>query len=99
MLSLIKQLRTEDFWRGMEFKRYGITPVFLMVQSCFGSIAVCYVLELPEDNVQLLLLSVVAISTMAANASIISLMALKWVFRFFLTSIVLSLLSLIYALI
>ncbi len=97
MVKLIKKERLLTFWNTLEFNRYGISPVLLLLQSCLGSIAVCYVLALPYDK-QLLPLILISVSTMLANAGIISLMPMKWNLRLFALSMSISCLSLIYAL-
>ncbi|MCH2197407.1 MAG: hypothetical protein MK081_01385 [Flavobacteriales bacterium] len=58
---------TSDFWDKMEFNRYGIMVIAILLQSCLGAIAVMYTLhsESPQDFA--LFLTVVAVGV-TANA-------------------------------
>ena len=87
----------ESYWDKAESSRFAILPMTLTVQSCAGSVAVRYLLEL-EPDVHLLPLAIVAATTMGANAAGIAQMSMKWIIGGFAVSLAASLFATLFAL-
>ena len=80
-----------------EFKQNekGYATIFIIIQSCLGSIAAMYVLINGTSVFQMVQLFLVTVICMAFNASILAQLNSKVVFNLFLISILISLLVLI----
>ena len=98
MISPLKRLTKTEFWNLVEQYRYGIMPMVLIAQCCYASVAICYICALPVKQ-QIVPLTLVAFSTMAANAANIMLLPMKWVIGLFINCIIIATLMMIYALI
>ncbi len=83
---------------NIEFNRYGITSAILILQSCIGSIAIFFVMQLP-DALNIIPLIFVAVTTMGANAISIAQAPMKWVINSFAVSIIVSIAALSFALV
>lgn len=78
-MKVLKFTNNEEYWEGVEQKRFGLLPVLLTAQSCLGSVAVCYICGLEETPLQTTLLILVAAVTMGANGIAIAQAPMKWV--------------------
>jgi len=81
-----------------EFNRFGIMTFAIMVQSCLGSVAAYFIFQLGYDE-NLIPLSIAAFSVGLANAFAIGQAPMKWVFRTFVSSLIISVLLIVYCLI
>lgn len=98
IMKALKFKNNQDYWEAVEHNRFGLLPILLTVQSCLGSIAVCYISGL-EDQIQVVLLSVVAGVTMGANGAAIAQAPMKWVMLGFFLCLITSSIALTIALI
>ena len=97
-MKVLKFKDNQDYWEMVEHNRFGLLPILLTIQSCLGSIAVCYISEL-EELPQIILLSLVAAVTMGANGAAIAQAPMKWVVLGLILCIITSTSGLIDALI
>lgn len=92
-----KMKKEMNFIEQAEFNRFGIMAMTLIIQSCLGSVAVCYISSW-DNTTGLVLLALVAAFTMGANAIAIVQAPMKWVIWSFtsasLISIVVTLIAL-----
>lgn len=78
------------FWERVEFNRYGILFVAVVLQSCIASVAIAFVssnLSVEKQTIPLILLSITA---MGANAANIALAPMKWIIGLFLAVVAVS---------
>lgn len=86
MNETAKKMKKEmKFIEQAEFNRFGIMAMTLIIQSCLGSIAVCYISSW-DSAAGLVLLGLVAAFTMGANAIAIVQAPMKWVIWSFASS-------------
>lgn len=96
-MKVLKFKDNEEYWEKVEHNRFGLLPILLTFQSCLGSVAVCYISGL-EEQLQVILLAVVAAVTMGANGAAIAQAPMKWVIFGFILCIITSTSALIAAL-
>lgn len=83
----------ELYSKGLqEFKRSinGYSPIFIIGQSCLGSVAAMYILINGASAIQMFQLFLVTIACMGFNAAVLSQQSPKTVFNLFIVSVVLS---------
>ena len=88
----------ELYRKGLnEFKKglSGYSTIFIIIQSCLGSVAAMYILIKGVSPVQMFQLFLVTIACMGFNASVLSQQGPKIMFNLFIVSILLSVLTLI----
>lgn len=93
-----KSAHWTSLWESIEFNRYGIMTVALLVQSCIGGFAAMYCLQL-DPPYALVSLSIVAFFAMAANAAAIGQASMKWIVGSSIVSILVSIIVAIGAMI
>jgi len=89
VLNVFVKWNSSEYWKRVEFNRFGLLPILITVQSCLGSIAVCYACEL-DEHLQVAFLMPVAVVTMASNATAIAQAPMKWVVFGFILSVIVS---------
>ena len=95
-MKVLKFKDNPDYWSAVEHNRFGLLPILLTIQSCLGSVAVCYISGLEEQS-QVILLSIVAAVTMGANGAAIAQAPMKWVVFGFILCVITSTIALITA--
>lgn len=81
----------------IEFNRYVLMAHTLVIQSCAGSVAVYYIMQL-KGNMSTLLLCLIAAITMGANAVAIAQAPMKLVLRMCILTLISAFSSIIYVL-
>lgn len=77
--------------QSFEVNRFGAMALMMTAQSCWGSIAAIYALQV--DNI--ILLAICAAVTMASNSAFIAQSPAKWCLRIFYTSVIANLVILL----
>lgn len=98
MDAKMTQIREEKKWKNkLEYYRYGIFPLVLIVQSMLGSVAVFFIFQMPADS-QIVPLTIVTIFIMGANAIGIAQASVRWILFSFFLAVGVSVLTIVYAL-
>ena len=77
--------------QSFEVNRFGAMALMMTAQSCWGSIAAMYALQV--DNI--ILLAICAAVTMASNSALIAQSPVKWCLGIFYTSVIANLVILL----
>ena len=94
---IIKQ-RNIDRWIGIEEKRFGLTPIIVIIQTELAAISIYYISQL-ENTPIYLLISIVAIFASIGNAFNIACVHMKYILLCFGISCGVSILLMLYCLI
>lgn len=81
---------TSDFWKQIEFNRFGIICVLLIVVACVGGIAAATAIRVSTEQLVL-----VAIPVMAVEALILAVAPMKYISWASLISVIISLIIII----
>ena len=87
-----------SIWDDLEKKRFGLTPVIVILQTEFAGIAIYFISQLPNAPIYILI-SIVAILTSIGNALNIACVPMKYVISSFGISCMVSILIMLYCLI
>lgn len=96
-MSILERIDSRLTWEFIETQRFGAMPFILLIQSCFGSVAVCAIFGLGGNQVDIPLF-IVSLVTILANGICIAQAPMKQVVGSFVVSMLVSLIALIYAL-
>ena len=96
-MELLQKLKSQSFWDEMEEKRFGVLPLSITAQSCIGSVAVGFLLQLEKDQM-LIPLIVVACVNMTANAITIAQTSMRSILYMCVGTFVVSIAAVLYSL-
>lgn len=93
----MRTLKNDKFWKTLEFNRFAIMSFTIIVGTGIASIALFYLMMLKGNDffIPLMLISSFA---MASNTAAISQSPIKWVIGLFLSSLIVSILVVLYSL-
>ena len=94
---IIKQ-RNIDRWIGIEEKRFGLTPIIVILQTELAAISIYYISQLANTPIYLLI-SIVAIFASIGNALNIACVHMRYILYCFGISCTVSILLMLYCLI
>jgi len=84
-------MKIYNAWFADFKKNYMIyIPLSIIFQSCFGSIVIFYLLQLPYSISLIVRVTICTILCMLYNASVIAQFKVKWVFNLLLMSIIIN---------
>jgi len=91
---MIKQ-RDIDRWISIEEKRFGLTPIIVILQTELAAISIYYISQLADTPIYLLI-SIVAIVASVGNALNIACVHMRYILYCFGISCVVSILLMLY---
>ncbi len=94
---IIKQ-RNIDRWISIEGKRFGLTPIIVILQTELAAISIYYISQLSDTPIYILI-SVVAVFASIGNALNIACVHMKYILLCFGISCVVSILLMLYCLV
>lgn len=90
--------RNIDRWISIEGKRFGLTPIIVILQTELAAISIYYISQLSDTPIYILI-SVVAVFASIGNALNIACVHMKYILLCFGISCVVSILLMLYCLI
>jgi len=95
---MITKQRNIDRWIGIEQKRFGLSPIIVILQTELAAISIYYISQL-ENTPIYLLISIVAIFASIGNALNIECVHMKYILLCFGISCAVSILFILYCLV
>ena len=95
---MIMKQRNIDRWISIEGKRFGLTPIIIILQTELAAISIYYISQLSDTPIYILI-SVVAVFASIGNALNIACVHMKYILLCFGISCVVSILLMLYCLV
>ena len=95
---MIMKQRNIDRWISIEGKRFGLTPIIVILQTELAAISIYYISQLSDTPIYILIL-VVAVFASIGNALNIACVHMKYILLCFGISCVVSILLMLYCLV
>ena len=95
---MIMKQRNIDRWISIEGKRFGLTPIIVILQTELAAISIYYISQLSDTPIYILI-SVVAVFASIGNALNIACVHMKYILLCFGISCVVSILLMLYCLV
>jgi len=97
LVQLYKKVNTVNFLENLNFNRYSIMALGMLIHCCTAGIAIYELFKYIPYEFQLLPLATIAVLCAGANAIAIAMAPIKWVIGGFLISLAASLMVILYA--
>ena len=95
---MIMKQRNIDRWISIEGKRFGLTPIIIILQTELAAISIYYISQLSDTPIYILI-SVVAVFASIGNALNIACVHMKYILLCFGISCAVSILLILYCLV
>ena len=95
---MIMKQRNIDRWISIEGKRFGLTPIIVILQTELAAISIYYISQLSDTPIYILI-SVVAVFASIGNALNIACVHMKYILLCFGISCAVSILLMLYCLV